>query len=266
MNNLLDLDPDLLADADPDELLGLPSLLPVRCVRVPTGSWDPRALADSAYLGLVMIEGRLAGRVGVGARRHVEIVGPGDVVQPWVSGVETANIPNPPDWRVLQELQVAVLDRRFAAIAGRWPAITRALLERLVLRSRRLVFQLAILSVPQIATRIELVMWHFADRWGRVTSDGIVLELPLSHELLSQVVGSQRPSVTTALSDLRQRGRVARRDDGCWVLHGEAPAALASLYDQAGIATGQGVAGSVDGHRARMSTQVATPPLGLRSE
>jgi hypothetical protein len=266
MDNLLDLDPDLLAGAAPDEVIGLPDVLPVRCVRVPTGNWDPRPFADTAYFGLVIAEGRLAGRVGVGGRRHVEILGPGDVVQPWITGTEAANIPHPPDWRVLQELQVAVLDRRFGAIAGRWPVISRALLERLVLRSRRLVFQLAVLSVPQIATRIELVMWHFADRWGRVTRDGIVLGLPLSHELLSQIVGSQRPSVTTALSDLRQRGRLQRRDDGCWVLQGEPPAALASLYDQAGIAVRQGVAGSFDGQPARMSTQVAVPPLGSASE
>ena len=261
MDNLLDLDPDLLSRASLDETVGLPDVLPVRCVRIPTGKWDPESLMDSAYFGILVASGRLAARVGVGGRRHVEILGPGDVGQPWIGDIDGSNIPSAPEWRVLQEMQVAILDRRFAAFAGRWPVITRTLLERLVLRSRRLVFQLAVLSVPQIAQRIELVMWHFADRWGRVTRDGIVLELPLSHELLAQVVGSQRPSVTTALSDLRQRGRVERREDGCWVLHGPPPAALASLYGQAGIAPGQGVAGSLDGQPARMSRQVTRAPV-----
>jgi hypothetical protein len=63
----------------------------------------------------------------------------------------------------------------------------------------------------------------------------VLLQLPLSHELLAQVVSSQRPSVTTALSELRERGRMERRDDGCWVLHGPPPPELAPLYGQAGL-------------------------------
>jgi CRP/FNR family cyclic AMP-dependent transcriptional regulator len=242
MDNLLDLDPDLLEGADALELHGVPDLLPVRTVRVPVGTWNPEELRDVAYLGVLIREGRLAGRVGVGGRRHVEVLGPGDFGQPWVDNAIAASIPGTPEWRVLQELEIAILDRRFAALAGRWPVLTRVLLERLVQRSRRLVFQLAVLSVPQIATRIELMLWHFGDRWGRMTPNGVLLELPVSHEVLAQVVGSQRPSVTTALSDLRRRGRVERRRDGCWVLCGPPPAGLAPLYGQAGIAPAARVA------------------------
>lgn len=192
-------------------------------------------MGESAYFGILIVHGRLAGSVGVGHRRHLEVLGPGDVGQPWVEGGRDASIPQPLTWRVLQELELAVLDKRFAAAAGRWPVLTRALIERLVLRSRRLLFQLAVLSIPQIASRIELVMWHFADRWGRVTPDGVLLDLPLSHELLAQIVASQRPSVTTALSELKQRGRVERRHDGCWCLYGPPPQALSPLYDQLGL-------------------------------
>jgi hypothetical protein len=62
-----------------------------------------------------------------------------------------------------------------------------------------------------------------ADRWGRVERDGsVVVPLPLTHRLLAGIVGSQRPTVTTALSRLAERRRVSRRDDG-WVLHGAPP-------------------------------------------
>jgi CRP-like cAMP-binding protein len=236
MESLLDLDPDLLADLSSEQFAAVRDAARVRTVTVPTGPWDPAAVGSVAYLGLVITGGRAAASVGVGSRRHVEILGPGDVIQPWIPGGARASIPEDTSWRVLQDLQVAVLDPRFAALTARWPAITRALMERLVLRSRRLLFQLAVLSIPQIARRIELVMWHFADRWGRMTPDGVLLVLPLSHELLAQVVSSQRPSVTTALSELRQRGRLDRRDDGIWSLTVPPPRELAPLYGQVGLA------------------------------
>jgi CRP-like cAMP-binding protein len=238
MESLLDLDPDLLGELPPDQFEAIRDAARVQVLRVPVGKWDPQGLGDSAYLGILITGGRLAASVGVGTRTHVEVLGPGDVGQPWVSGAAGASIPQDATWRVLQELELAVLDRRFAALTARWPVFTRALIERLVLRSRRLVFQLAIVSIPQIATRVEMIMWHFGDRWGRMTRDGVLLELPLSHELLAQVVSSQRPSVTTALTELRERGRIERRQDGTWLLHGPPPQELAPLYGQAGLELG----------------------------
>ena len=109
-------------------------------------------------------------------------------------------------------------------------------MERLVLRSRRLLFQLAVLSLPHVTTRVELLLWHFADRWGKATREGVVLPLPITHDTLSEIVGARRPSVTTALSQLRDEGRIERRPDGCWVLHGPVPRELTPLYAQAALA------------------------------
>jgi hypothetical protein len=39
------------------------------------------------------------------------------------------------------------------------------------------------------------------------------------------MVGARRPSVTTALGQLMARGEIERRDDGEWLLLGEAPTA-----------------------------------------
>lgn len=234
--SLLDIDPDLLPDADPAEFDRVRTIAQVPCVTVPAGPWDTADLARVAYLGVVIISGRFAAQVGVGGRQHVELLGPGDISQPWVPGDSPAAAPADTSWRVLQEAELAILDRRFAhLVTPVWPALMRAVTGRLVLRSRRLLFQLAVLSAPQITERIELAMWHFADRWGRVNPEGVVLELPLSHELLSQVVSAQRPSVTTALGELRRRGRLERRDDGCWLLSGEPPQALIPLYQQTGL-------------------------------
>jgi hypothetical protein len=59
-----------------------------------------------------------------------------------------------------------------------------------------------------------------------VTPDGIVVPLPLGHQRLAHIVGAHRPSVTTAMGALAKAGRVSRRDDGDWVLHGDPPEKL----------------------------------------
>lgn len=227
---LADLDPELLGDAS--SIPDVRQLTRVRVVTLPTGNWDPAHLADSAYLGAVVIDGLLGCRVDVGGRQHMEVLGAGDVGQPYLAGLEA---PSAPHWRVLQEARIAVLDRRFALATGRYPAVARGLMERLVLRSRRLLFQLAVLSEPRTARRVELMLWHFADRWGRVTPNGIVLEMPISHEDLARIVAAQRPSVTTAVGALRSDGRLECPERGVWLMPHEPPPALTTLYQQAGL-------------------------------
>jgi hypothetical protein len=50
-----------------------------------------------------------------------------------------------------------------------------------------------------------------------------VLRLRLSHQLLGQLVGSQRASVTTALRRVIESGMVVRRPDATWLLRGSPP-------------------------------------------
>jgi CRP-like cAMP-binding protein len=119
-----------------------------------------------------------------------------------------------------------MLDAGFAARAARWPAISAALLARAAARGDELAEHLAIHRLPRIQDRVLAVLWHFADRWGRVTVEGIVLPLPLSHSALASVVGTGRPSVTTALSTLRREGLVRRRRDGAWLLLARPPERL----------------------------------------
>jgi hypothetical protein len=47
----------------------------------------------------------------------------------------------------------------------------------------------------------------------------------LTHRAIASLVGARRPSVTTAISALERGGRIARREDGTWLLHGMAPEA-----------------------------------------
>jgi hypothetical protein len=106
-------------------------------------------------------------------------------------------------------------------------------MDRLILRSRWLTFHLAICHVRSLPQRILLAMWHFADRWGRVSPDGVIVPVRLPHRMLAQLVGARRPSVTTALAALRSEGRLEERADGSWLLPGGLPEGLRSAYEQA---------------------------------
>ena len=89
---------------------------------------------------------------------------------------------------------------------------------------------IAIALHPKLDERLQLLLWEIADRYGRVHADGVHIDLPLTHELISQLAGARRPSVSSALSRLVGRGLVERHGQG-WILHGEPPAPSAERPD-----------------------------------
>ncbi|HEV2752644.1 MAG TPA: helix-turn-helix domain-containing protein [Solirubrobacteraceae bacterium] len=240
---LLEAVPDLSARLD-DEARGRVGTIRVRVVGMEPGPLDVHGLADDdvAPLGLLVVGGALSRSVEVGGRRAVELVGEGDLVWPWQD--ETLAEPAvplavvaprransglvvdalvPPDqpaarWGVVTPARLALLDARVAALIGRLPALAGELLERAARRARALAAQLAIAQIPRVDVRLHAFLWHLADRHGRVRTDGVLLPLPLTHELIAGLVGARRPSVTTALGELARRGAVARVADG-WLLH-----------------------------------------------
>jgi hypothetical protein len=127
---------------------------------------------------------------------------------------------------VLEGTRVAVLDDRLLPIAGRWPGVTACLLSRAARRLDRLAVMQAICHLTRVDTRVLCTLWLLADRWGRVTPDGVVLPLRLTHRTLSRLVGARRPSVTSAITELGRRGLLSRRTDGSWTLHGPPPEEL----------------------------------------
>jgi CRP-like cAMP-binding protein len=80
-----------------------------------------------------------------------------------------------------------------------------------------------------VETRLLVILWYYADRWGRVTPTGVLLPVRMTHSLLARVVGARRPSVSTALGKLQERGFVERTDNGHWLLLGPPPRELDEL-------------------------------------
>ncbi len=238
-----EFDPDLFADLGTDRERAQ-ELAIARRLDLKTGNWAfdeadeehhvLRQLRDErGSFGLLLLEGLLWREVCIGRDSGIELLGPGDVLRPWVRPIPSSAILAEPQWTVLQPSSAAILDRRFALAMARWPAVPARLMDRVILRSRWLTFHLAICHVRNLRQRILLAMWHFGDRWGRMSSSGVIVPVRLPHRMLAQMVGARRPSVTTALAALRAEGALVERDDGSWLLPGEAPEALRAVYEQA---------------------------------
>ena len=126
-----------------------------------------------------------------------------------------------------------MLDAAFAERVRPWPQILLALLQRAARRAGDLDVQRAIASQPRLEVRLALLLWHLAARWGKVEPGGVRLALPLTHRLLGQLVGAERPSVSHALARLSDAGLVTGRADE-WHLHGTVDEHLACLVARDG--------------------------------
>ena len=70
----------------------------------------------------------------------------------------------------------------------------------------------AIALEPRVERRLLLKLRQLAERWGRVTPDGIRLDLRLTHQELANMVGAVRESVTLALGRLADAGEIEVRN------------------------------------------------------
>ncbi len=217
-------EPDLLAGVDPATAEVLRRRVAVATCRLPEGEWEPPSDPDPSELGLLVLDGLLIRCVSLDGRECPELVGSGDLLRPW-DGQELLSLSHTTSWRVLQPTRLAVLDRNFAAIAGRFPTIVSALLSRSMERSRAISLNLAIAHVRQARPRLLMLLWHLADRWGRVTPSGVLVPLPLTHELLARLTCMRRPTASTALQELTRSGDLERQPDGGWLLTGDPPQA-----------------------------------------
>jgi CRP/FNR family transcriptional regulator, cyclic AMP receptor protein len=222
---LLDADPELGAALGPDEFAAARQRVRVVLLRFDEsyvrGKWG----AGSPHLaGLLITEGALMREVRTARRMTAELIGPGDLIRPFEEdGEEDLPIRAEIIWRAIKPTTLAAIDGRTLQAAAQWPSIVSTLVARTIRRSQRLAVNLSISHMVRIADRLLLLFWHLAIHWGRVTRDGVVIDLPLSHSHLALMVGSERPSVTTALGHLAKQGLVRRLEDRTWILEGPVP-------------------------------------------
>lgn len=228
MTSIVDADADLAAllDEPARQRARRDALTRVRALS--PGAWDAGSAVEPGihHRGFLVVAGLLTREVDVLGRRCVELIGPGDVLRPWRWDEDGSHVRAEVGWMVLEPSRLAVLDHGLVTRMVPWPELGVELFGRGTRRAHQLAVALAIAHHQRVDDRVLLTLWHVAERWGRVGPDGIVVDLPLSHQRLADLVGAQRPSVTSALGELARSGAVSRRDSGEWLLHGPPPEQL----------------------------------------
>jgi hypothetical protein len=238
---ILDADEDLAQGLDLRMRLVARTVVTARVVDVSPGEFDlvPQLAQLRGGLGLLLLDGVVALDVQVGDRVASELVGAGDLLAPWTSDDDVVLLASDVYSRALVRTRIAVLDEAFVNRVRPWPQIVHALLRRAVRRAMELNVHRAATCHPRADARIALLLWHLAERWGVVEPDGILVPLPLTHRLIGQLVGAERPSVSHALSRLAGTGLISRRREGL-ILHGTAAHHMACLAQRAEEGRGSG--------------------------
>jgi hypothetical protein len=222
---VFDLDPALLSGLDGPSARAARALGVADSLVLQRGRWTPPAGAGFGRrsIGLLVLDGLLTRTIRFAEHESPELVGAGDVLRPWDDDDGIGSLAFDTEWRVLDRATVALLDARFAERVGRVPGLMGAFLGRTLARSRWLSFQLAIAHVRRARPRVQMLLWHLADRWGRVTPEGTLVPLRLTHGTIARLVCMRRPTVSATLTRLVREGELARNADGGWTLTGPPP-------------------------------------------
>jgi hypothetical protein len=224
-SNLIDLDPELGSLLAEHRLARARAELRVEVLRLAAGIWDSgeTGFAPPSTLALLVVDGVLARDVIMGSTRTTELLGPGDLLRPWEPLETPTLVPHVIEWTVLDAARLVVLDGDVSVRLAMYPEVGAVLFERMIARSRRLAIERAIAGLNRVEHRVVFLLWHLAERWGRVGPDGVLVPVTLSHRMIGQIVSARRPTVSAAVSRLRESGELVRRPDGTWLLTGEPP-------------------------------------------
>lgn len=222
-------DPDLGADLSPEDFRAAARYAVAEVAELGRGIHEPEEVGSPDLLGLLVLDGLAVRSVQVAERRCGELVGRGSILRPWDHFGSNAPMPFDVHWRVIAPVRLALLDHRITMVAARWPALMHGIVARAVERSHDLALMVAIHCLQHVELRLLVLLWHLADRFGRVTSEGTVIPLKLSHGDLAELIGSRRPSVSSRLARLSDAGQVRRRSDRTWLLCGEPPSEVRDM-------------------------------------
>ncbi len=220
---VLDADPDLGAVLPAQRLADARERLFAREHVVPTGAWHDARLhrAGPETLGLLVLDGVIARELLLSDNVSAELLGPGDLLRPWQDHAPSRLLRAQVRWTVLERARFAVLDQAFAHRLAAYPEVHSMICDRVTERGNRLALTQAISQLNGVEHRLMALLWHLAERWGRVTSRGTAVPLNLAHRVIAQLVGARRPTVSTALRELMRTGAIERLPAGGWLLIGE---------------------------------------------
>jgi CRP/FNR family transcriptional regulator, cyclic AMP receptor protein len=215
---LLDYDPELAATLRPERRDEAHARAHAALVQVREGPCTARDLTGGhgAPYGVLLLDGLVNRTVVLDGVASAQLLGRGDLVRV-ADDLGEALVETAIRWTVLEPLSLALLDNDFLMTIRRWPELVAALFERLAAQEVRRDVHRALSQLPRVEDRIHALLWLLAERWGRVSPQGVVLRLRLTHELIGQLVGAKRPTVSLALKELETDDRIRRASEG-WLL------------------------------------------------
>jgi CRP/FNR family transcriptional regulator, cyclic AMP receptor protein len=162
--------------------------------------------------GVVLKETTLAGRSAL------ELLGPGELLAPPLTAAHQLEPCAVSRYLAHGRVSLAAIDARFRLARSRWPGVADVLQECLSQQAHRASRHVAMLHQPRVEDRLIALFADLAERFGRVTADGILVDLRLTHDIIGGLVASRRPTVTLALQQLASDGVLGRLEDNRWKL------------------------------------------------
>lgn len=105
------------------------------------------------------------------------------------------------------ECEVAsVPQQEFKEFLVQHPSTAMLVIELLACRLRTLGDMLINLTADDVTTRLVKLLLRLAARYGRPGDDHLRLDIALTHQEISDMIGATRQTVTAALNDLKRRG------------------------------------------------------------
>lgn len=215
---LLDVEPSLARGMNRRQLDSARESLTADVRRLEPGRWEDglRPPANALFIGYLILEGAFTREVIVSNRPSIELLGPGDLIRPWVLPPELEAMHITTEWSLLTAGHVAVIGEDFHDKARDYPTILTVLMDRVVARARWLGYQVGLCQLPRIDHRLLLTFRYLAERWGVDGPTGVHIPIRLSHRSISGLIGARRPKVSAAITTLTEQGLIEQSGDGSW--------------------------------------------------
>lgn len=196
--------------------------LAARVVQIAPGPFDPERLVHdpAEWLGLMVVDGLALVQVAAGRAPIGWLVGEDDLLRPWE--MEEVSLLTSASWQALSPLRIALLDGDFARRVAGFGAVTDALAMKAAQTSHWLFAKSLVTGTSVIEERLLLLFAILGERWGKATPAGVLVAMPLTHQVLATLIGARRPSVSTALRGLSAAGLLRRTPEG-WLMCRSAP-------------------------------------------
>ena len=236
---LLDAEPSLARGIERRELDAAREKLIAEVRKVDPGEWEDarKKPASPLFLGYLILEGAFTREILVSSRPSIELLGPGDLIRPWVvpRALDVMHVTD--QWSLLSTGHVAVIGEDFHQQAQAYPSILTVLMDRVVARARWLGFQVALSQLTRIDHRLLLTFRYVAERWGVEQQQGVRIPIRLSHRSIAALIGARRPKVSAEITNLTEQGLIEQAQDGSWTFFAadiDPMAVLAGIDDYSG--------------------------------